>query len=159
MIALAMQILFCLLIAALLGGIIGYILGRISRCEQTNIPKKATLYDYDEIEQQQSTPHKESFAHIPDATIKKSQVGIKPITLAAPKDGEADDLKKISGIGIKIENGLYELGIYHFWQIAQWSKDNIIWIEDYFSHKGRIAREEWIEQAKQLSIGHDITEH
>ncbi len=151
MIELAMKIVFCLLIAALLGGIIGYILGRISRCEENRKREKTPLYDYDEAQQQHTTPHKEVFAHIPDATIKKADTGIKPITLSSPKRGEADDLKEISGIGLKIENGLYELGIYHFWQIAQWSKENVTWVDNYFDHKGRIEREEWIAQAKQLS--------
>jgi len=156
MLELAMQMLFCLLVAAVLGGIIGYILGRISKCDEDSCIKKAPLYDYDETQLEHTTPHKEVFANIPDATIKKAKVGIKPITLPAPKGGEADDLKEISGIGLRIENGLYELGIYHFWQIAQWTHDNITWIDNHFSHKGRITREEWVAQAKRLSVGGDI---
>ena len=156
MLELAMQILFCLLIAALLGGIIGYILGRISRCDSETKEKRAPLHDYDENEQQRTTPHKEVFATMPDATIKKAEIGIKPITLSAPRDGVADDLKQISGIGLRIENGLYELGIFHFSQIAEWTADNITWIDNHFAHKGRIAREEWIAQAKRLSVGGDI---
>ena len=118
--------------------------------------KMAPLYDYDEKEQQRVAPHKEVFAPMPDATIKKVEVGIKPITLSAPRDGISDDLKQISGIGLRIENGLNELGIFHFSQIAEWTADNITWIDNHFSHKGRIAREEWIAQAKRLSVGGDI---
>lgn len=153
MLELAMQMLFCLLIAALLGGIIGYLLGRISRCDTHK--KVVPLYDYDELQQHNTTPHKEVFASIPDATIKKVEKGIKPITLSAPRDGIADDLKEIGGVGLRIENGLYELGIFHFSQIAEWTADNIMWIDNLFSHKGRIAREEWIVQAKRLSVGGD----
>jgi NADH-quinone oxidoreductase subunit E len=153
MLEIAMQMLFCLLIAALLGGIIGYILGRIGKCEESKLEKKAPLYDYDQKQQQLHTPHKEVFATLPDATIKKSEKGIKPIALEAPKGGVADDLKKISGIGLKIENALYELGIFHFSQIAAWTNDNITWIDNYLSYKGRVVREDWIGQAKQLSMG------
>ncbi len=155
MLELAMQMLFCLLIAAVLGGIIGYLLGRISRCDVDELKRKVPLYDYDEEQQHNTTPHKEVFASIPDATIKKVEKGIKPITLSTPRDGLADDLKDIEGIGIKIENGLYELGIYHYAQIAEWTADNITWIDSHFSHKGRIAREEWIAQSKRLSVGGD----
>lgn len=152
MLELAIQMLFCLLIAAFLGGIIGYLLGRIGKCDDETRELKVPLYDYDEVQQHSSKPHKEVFASMPDATIKKAEKGIKPITFSAPKDGVADDLKEIGGIGLKIENGLYKLGIYHFSQIAEWTGDNIMWIDNYFSHKGRIAREEWISQAKLLSV-------
>jgi len=155
MIEIAMQMLFCLLVAAILGGIIGYILGRISKCD-VDETRKVPLYDYDEIQQNSTTPHQEVFASIPDATIKKQEKGIKPITLSTPREGVADDLKKIEGIGLKIENGLYELGIFHYTQIAEWSADNITWIDTHFAHQGRIAREEWIAQAQRLSEGGDI---
>jgi predicted flap endonuclease-1-like 5' DNA nuclease len=153
MLEIAMQMLFCLLIAALLGGIIGYLLGRISKCETSKLEKRAPLYDYDQEQQQLHTPHKEVFATLPDATIKKHEKGIKPISLSAPKNGIADDLKEISGIGLKIENALYELGIFHFSQIAAWTNDNITWIDNYLSYKGRVVREDWIGQAKRLSMG------
>ena len=159
MLEIAVQMLFCLLIAAILGGIIGYILGLISKCDIDEKNIKVPLYDYDEVEQRSTTPHKELFASIPDAIIKKQEKGIKPITLSAPREGVADDLKKIEGIGLKIENGLYELGIFHYSQIAEWSVDNITWIDTHFAHKGRISREEWITQAKHLSVGGDIPHH
>ena len=72
--------------------------------------------------------------------------GQKPEGLEAPK-GEPDDLKKISGIGPKIEGILNELGIFHFSQIAAWGEAEVAWIDDYLKFKGRVARENWIAQA------------
>ena len=65
----------------------------------------------------------------------------------------SDDLKRISGIGAVIENTLNSLGIYQFAQIADWSKENVAWVEDSLKFKGRIGREEWVEQAKILAAG------
>jgi len=160
MIELAMQILLCLFIAALLGGIIGYILGKISKCDKDTLVSntKTSLYDYDEeMSDKEATLHKEEFAILPDATIKKNVTkGIKPIAYPLPKNGEADDLKKIQGIGIKVENALYEVGVFHYTQIADWTKDNIEWVDDYLSTDGRVKRESWISQAKELSLNTNI---
>ncbi len=77
----------------------------------------------------------------------------KPTGLAEPRDGKPDDLKRISGIGPKIEGILNELGIFHFDQIAAWTPENVAWVDGYLSFKGRIAREDWIGQAKTLASG------
>jgi len=157
MLEIAMQMLLCLFIAALLGGIIGYLLGRISKCDKEAREIKAPLYDYDQEQQQTVSVHEEVFATVPDAIIKKNEKGIKPISLSTPRDGTADDLKEISGIGLKVENALYELGIFHFSQIAEWTKDNVSWIDTYLNYEGRVVREDWITQAKHLSVdGHPL---
>jgi len=76
----------------------------------------------------------------------------KPRFLDAP-EGEADDLKQINGIGPKLEERLHELGIYHFSQIAALSDGDAARIDDHLKSKGRIQREGWIEQAKNLVEG------
>ncbi len=77
----------------------------------------------------------------------------KPTGLEKARDGQADDLKKVSGVGPKIEGMLNDLGVFHFDQIAKWSEDNVAWVDQYLKFKGRIAREDWIEQAKILAKG------
>ncbi len=79
--------------------------------------------------------------------------GDRPEMLSAPRNGMADDLKEISGIGLKIEEVLNELGIYHFDQIANWTAENIRWIDNYLDFKGRVERENWVGQAKILAAG------
>ncbi len=64
-----------------------------------------------------------------------------------------DDLKKISGVGPQLEKKLHSLGIYTFKQISQWSEENVAWVDEYLSFKGRITREDWISQAKILADG------
>lgn len=72
--------------------------------------------------------------------------------MSAP-DGEADDLKLISGVGPKLEEKLNGFGIYHFRQIANFSADDIVKVDDGLNFKGRIERDDWLSQAKILADG------
>ena len=73
-----------------------------------------------------------------------------PIRLKKP-EGKADDLKLISGIGPKLEGVLNGLGFWHFAQIAKWTKKDVSIVDDELSFKGRIERDDWIKQAKELA--------
>ena len=72
--------------------------------------------------------------------------------LDAP-DGEADDLKQISGVGPVLETKLNELGIFHYRQIAEFSREDIDKVDEQLNFKGRIDRDDWLEQAKALAEG------
>lgn len=67
--------------------------------------------------------------------------------------GAADDLKKIGGVGPAIEKKLNALGITQYAQIAAFSADEIARVDETLNFKGRIERENWIEQAKTLAAG------
>ncbi len=69
--------------------------------------------------------------------------------LAEP-DGEPDDLKKISGVGPVLEKKLNEMGIFHFRQIAEFSLEDIAKVDEELNFKGRIERDDWLEQARSL---------
>ncbi|TJV42627.1 MAG: ATP-binding cassette domain-containing protein [Mesorhizobium sp.] len=75
--------------------------------------------------------------------------------LAAPRGGKADDLTLIKGIGTVNEKKLNEHGIFHFDQIGAWKKADVEAVEAYLAFDGRIAREEWVKQAKLLGQGKD----
>ena len=83
----------------------------------------------------------------------KKSVGQKPMTLSEPRNGRADNLKKIGGVGPKIEKLLNGLGVYHFEQIGAWTEQEIAWVNAEISFKGRIERENWVDQAKSLAKG------
>ena len=76
-----------------------------------------------------------------------------PETLSAPRAGGADDLKKIGGVGPKLEGLLNEMGFWHFDQIAKWTEAEVAWVDARLKFKGRIARDNWIEQARRLADG------
>jgi NADH-quinone oxidoreductase subunit E len=78
----------------------------------------------------------------------------KPAALLdAPREGKADNLKRIKGIGPKIETLLNEVGVYHFDQIAAWTEKEAAWIDHKVSFPGRALRDDWIGQAKLLAEG------
>ncbi|SEW01847.1 NADH dehydrogenase subunit E [Cognatiyoonia koreensis] len=75
----------------------------------------------------------------------------KPKTLTAPRKSGADDLKRISGVGPKLEQTLNELGFWHFDQIAKWTDAEITWVDSRLKFKGRIKRDDWIGQATKFA--------
>lgn len=79
-----------------------------------------------------------------------NEVG-KPELLSAAREGGPDDLKKIKGVGPKLETMLHGVGVYHYDQIAAWGSDEIAWMDEKLSFRGRIERENWVEQAKSLA--------
>ena len=81
------------------------------------------------------------------AAVKTKQ----PPKIARP--ASPDDLKKISGVGPKLEGVLNGLGIFRFAQIAKWTRKDIFVVDDELSFKGRIDRDDWVKQAKALAKG------
>jgi len=80
--------------------------------------------------------------------------GTKPATLSAARDGKADDLKKIKGVGPKLEAMLHGMGFYHYDQIAKWTPAEAAWVDENLEgFKGRASRDGWIAQAKVLAAG------
>ena len=61
-----------------------------------------------------------------------------------------DDLSQIKGIGPKFEILLNNEGIHTFEQIASWTEDEIKNRDKRLAFRGRIQREGWVEQAKQI---------
>ncbi|WP_417603123.1 NADH-quinone oxidoreductase subunit E [Primorskyibacter flagellatus] len=83
-----------------------------------------------------------------------STSGSRPEALEGPRDGKADDLKQIKGIGPKLEEMCNSLGFYHFDQIANWSEAEIAWVDENLEgFKGRVTRDEWVSQARTLAEG------
>ncbi|WP_349359114.1 50S ribosomal protein L21 [Stappia sp.] len=73
-----------------------------------------------------------------------------PVLFTAP-DGAADDLKKISGVGPVLEKKLNALGITTYAQVAAFTAEDIARVDDALSFKGRIERDNWVQQAKDLA--------
>jgi predicted flap endonuclease-1-like 5' DNA nuclease len=72
---------------------------------------------------------------------------------ASASRAEADDLKRIRGVGVLIERRLNALGVYRYDQVANWSGAEVQRISDQLDFRGRIERENWVEQARILAAG------
>ncbi len=85
--------------------------------------------------------------------------GTKPKALKAARKGKADDLKLILGIGPKLELLCHALGFFHFDQIAEWTADEVAWVDENLEgFKGRVSRDKWVVQAKILAAGGTVAE-
>ncbi|MDE4095942.1 NADH-quinone oxidoreductase subunit E [Phaeobacter gallaeciensis] len=91
----------------------------------------------------------------PEGAAAKSVEESAPETLSEARGGKADDLKMLKGVGPKLEETLNELGFFHFDQIAKWTEAEIAWVDSRLKFKGRIERDGWIEQSKQLAAGEE----
>ena len=68
-------------------------------------------------------------------------------------NGQPDDLKKILGVGPVLEEKLNGMGVFHYSQVAGFSPSDIESINTHLNFPGRIERDEWIPQAKDLMGG------
>jgi predicted flap endonuclease-1-like 5' DNA nuclease len=71
------------------------------------------------------------------------------VRLTAPRNGKADNLQEIEGIGPALEKMVNSLGFYHFDQIAAWTEADLALVDaEMKTFKGRIKRDRWVDQAK-----------
>ena len=72
--------------------------------------------------------------------------------LTAPR-GAPDDLTKLAGVGPQLEKKLNEGGIWHYWQLAAMTPDDVAKTDTELKLNGRIDRDGWVEQARGLVAG------
>lgn len=78
----------------------------------------------------------------------------RPGLLSSARDGKADDLKLIWGVGPKLETMLNVMGVFHFDQIAGWTDMNLAWVDQHLgAFRGRAVRDDWIGQSTRLAGG------
>jgi|DEB0MinimDraft_10_1074344.scaffolds.fasta_scaffold114804_1 predicted flap endonuclease-1-like 5' DNA nuclease len=88
--------------------------------------------------------------------VEAVEDAVRPEALSGARNGGADDLKMMKGVGPKLEIMLNELGFYHFDQIAGWSAAEVAWVNDNLTgFKGRVSRDNWVEQARKLASGQE----
>jgi predicted flap endonuclease-1-like 5' DNA nuclease len=101
--------------------------------------------------QQIAEPVTEAAPETPAPAPRPARRGSKPTVFASARNGAPDDFTLIEGVSLQQQSTLYSIGVFHFDQIAQWSADNVAWVDQYLRLGGRIEDEEWVEQAQDLA--------
>ena len=74
--------------------------------------------------------------------------------LLEPAFGQPDDLEQIGGVGPMLEALLNEIGVFYYWQVAEWTPEDVAWVEGKLMHfRGRILRDDWVGRARILAAG------
>jgi small subunit ribosomal protein S2 len=83
-------------------------------------------------------PVVESLTDVPDVT---------------PSTEAPDDLSLINGISPALKKKLEAEGVTSLKQVAEWTADRVAELDEKLKLRGRIGREEWMEQARDLLAG------
>lgn len=98
--------------------------------------------------------HRQWYTEVKITDIAASGAKKAPAKKKAAAKTEAtsgDDLTQLSGVGPVLVKKLAEAGITSFAQIAAWSADDVAAMDEKLNFKGRIERDDWIAQAKELT--------
>jgi len=72
--------------------------------------------------------------------------------LTRPGHGKPDDLTQIKGVPKVLQRKLHRVGVFYFWQIAEWSPEDVRYVDSKLAaFKGRIERDAWVSQANELA--------
>lgn len=94
----------------------------------------------------------------PDMTTAKPRPvrtrAVAPVAaVSAEGTRDSSNLSLIAGIGPTLEKKLRAAGITSWEQIAGWTGEDIARLDKDLALRGRVVREEWVEQAKELLDG------
>ena len=96
---------------------------------------------------------------LPEASLTVAETEAEPASegaaqpfelLTAPR-GAPDDMMKLHGVGPQVVQKLTDAGIYHFWQLAGMTAEDVTKLDHDLKLGGRIDRDGWVTQARELA--------
>lgn len=85
-----------------------------------------------------------------DAAVDASTLGLTVELLAEP-NGKKDNLTKLSAIGKVGEKKLNDIGIFHYSQMAQITKEDAVKLDKAYTFKGDLPTDVWATEIKELT--------
>lgn len=121
------------------------------RLTAANKAAEKTVAGFPSLSGNQKVKHRINEELTIDAMSSEVSDTLEPNTITVFSElDEYDDLSKIKGIGPKFEVLLNNEGVYTYNQIANWTEDEVKKRDKRLVFRGRIQREAWVDQAKQL---------
>jgi predicted flap endonuclease-1-like 5' DNA nuclease len=76
--------------------------------------------------------------------------------LTHPGHGKPDDLTQLAGVPKVLERALHRVGVFYFWQIAEWSPEDVKYVDGKLAaihgpSEAQIAGDRWVTQASELA--------
>lgn len=138
---------------------------RLSAIEHALFPLQTRLDQLEGAIRTSQTPQLDPLLHRLDALDerlqhpRRRQVAVRAGSrnlLSHAGHGKPDDLTRIEGVPKVLQKALHKVGVFYFWQIAEWSPDDARHVDDQLAARdegmaGRIDRETWVTQARQLA--------
>lgn len=88
------------------------------------------------------------------ASLQTADLPPLPFPLNLDPSIKPDDLLRIKGVGPKLARMLMEMGVTHYTQIAALSPADVDALDAHLGvFSGRVARDNWVEQARFLAAG------
>ncbi len=148
------QQLIMLFVAGTLGFIIGYVSRqRTARTLEADLATVISdLYDCQRpvVASAATRINSEEAVTLNRIAARAGELNFDRIGYATAND--ADDLKRIVGVGPFLEKKLHAIGIYTFRQIARFNPDDVAQVNDVIEFfPGRIERENWVGQSAELA--------
>jgi len=124
-----------IIIYLLIAGLIGFIVGWLVRGESKKQPckKNTEVTTNDKAEE-----------------TKKEEIIPEIMLLTQARAEGKDNLSRIKGVGAVLEKKLNQLGIYHFDQIASWNTEQQAWIGVQLLFPKKVEREKWVKQVNEF---------
>lgn len=145
------QIFLCLLVAALLGMVIGWMLCRSGCKKQSNYI--APEDDYRINTAVASTTPSAGHTAVSKESKKEDELAFINTNPSKYNAKNKDNLQLIKGVGKTLEKVLNDMGVFKFEQIASWTTEQASKIDEVIAFPGRIEREGWVAQCKDLAKG------
>jgi len=142
------------LLAYFIGCFIGWLLRYLFGAKEVPLPMRSEPMKTVSVPAAPPPPVPEivPIPKMPEPVVARME---RPKGLSEARAGKADNLQRINGIGPKNERILHNLGFFHFDQLAEWTTEQISWVDNHLKFNGRIGREQWVRQARMLANGEE----
>jgi len=91
--------------------------------------------------------------HAPGVAAEAFEAPAEAFELLSAPRGAPDDLAKLQGVGPQIVKKLNDGGLFHYWQVAAMTPEDVTKVDHDLKLNGRIQRDGWVAQARSLLAG------